>query len=94
MATYRVNSASVIRTSGIVGASIVSNEPSLGPGRIGLIVEDDPRLKIDVRAMRTVYTVDNKISDRIIIIIEPPGFPISDLIGKRLVPASHDKSCD
>ncbi len=90
MATYHVYHASLIRKSGLLGATIVSEEPSDRPGGWGLVVDGEPSLKLDVRTMRHVWTEDNKISDRRIIVIEPPAFPISELVGKRLVPFIPD----
>lgn len=85
MATYRVLHASVYRTTGILRVDYESCEPS-DLGKPLLIVEGEPTRRLQVRGGRILFDENNQIRSQRILLIEPPHFPIIELIGKRLVP--------
>lgn len=82
---YRVLKASLHRGHGILRVAIEAWGHS-GP----LQVEDDPSRKVSVYGGRVIWGENNEMLEDRIFFIEPPDFPIAELVGKRLVPAEND----
>jgi hypothetical protein len=84
MIIYRVLTASVYRQSGILSVQIEELMDGVGPD---LEVEGQPGKRLRYRAGRIVYDNGN-VTNRRIIIIESPEFPIEELKGQRLLSKS------
>lgn len=82
---YLVNSASEVRGHGLLGVTRMCDGPS-DVGTLLLCVEDDPSVCVEITGGRIVFDELNNVTDRSILIIKVPLFPISDLVGLRLVP--------
>jgi|GEM_PF-7019191 len=81
MIIYRVLRASLYRQSGILSVQIEGSEDGSGPD---LEVVGQPEKKLRYRAGRIVYD-NGRVTNRRILIIEPPEFPIEELNGQRLL---------
>jgi hypothetical protein len=81
MVIYRVLGASVHRQTGILSVQIEESKDGAGPD---LEVEGQPEKKLQYRAGRIVYDNDN-VTNKRILIIELPEFPIEELKGQRLL---------
>jgi hypothetical protein len=81
MIIYRVLRASLYRRSGILSVQIEGSKDGVGPD---LEVEGQPEKKLRYRAGRIVYGSGN-VTNKRILIIEPPDFPIEELKDQRLL---------
>lgn len=82
MGIYLVLYASLYRGHGILRVAI-EERGSAGP----LQVEGDPSRTVKVYGGRVIFGPNNEVLDDRIFFIDAPDFPISELVGKRLVPA-------
>jgi hypothetical protein len=85
MATYRVLYAAIYRKYGLLRVARESYEPD-DRGKPLLVVEGEPHRFLKFITGRTVYAEDGSITGNYIFVVEPPDFPITELVGKRLLP--------
>jgi len=85
MPTYRVFSATIYNNQGMLNAKCVSPEPSSAGSNI-LVVKEDPSRRVVVTGGRIVEDKTDPSGVRSILLIEPPAYPITELMGKILVP--------
>lgn len=81
MTVYRVLGASIQRRSGILSVEIEVSDNQDGPG---FEIEGQPERKIRFRSGRVVFE-DDALSNKRILIIEPPDFPIEELVSCRIL---------
>jgi hypothetical protein len=81
MSTYIVRSASIRRNSGILGVELEVLDPKLG---CILEVVGQPGKRVTFRVGRPVFDDADGVLSKSIMIIEPPDFPIQELVGQRL----------
>ncbi len=81
MTVYCVLGASIYRRSCILSVEIEESDDRAGPD---FQIEDQPERKLQFRAGRVVYEGDVPTNKRILI-IEPPGFPVEELVGRRIL---------
>lgn len=91
MSTYLVQSASIYRNSGILRVETEEFDPQ--PGRI-LEVVGAPDKYVTFRTARPVFDDAGNVAARRIIVIEPPSFPIEELVGQRLSSKSERSISD
>ena len=72
--SYRVQHASVIRNSGLLRVSPVSQD--LAEGEL-LSVDGDPTRTVVFRTGRRTYDADNNLQPELIFVIEVPNFSLN-----------------
>lgn len=81
MTVYRVLRASIYRRSGILSVEVEESDDRDGPD---FEIEGEPGKKLRFRTGRVVVEGDT-LSKKRILVIEPPEFPVEELIGRRIL---------
>jgi hypothetical protein len=81
MTVYRVLRASIYRRSGILIVKIEESNDRDGPD---FEIDGQPEKKLRFRLGRVVFDGDT-LSNKRILVIEPPEFPVEELVGRRIL---------
>lgn len=81
MTVYRVLRASIYHRTVILSVETEESDDRDGPD---FEIEGQPGKKLQLRSGRVVFEGDSLSSKRILV-IELPGFPVEDLVGRRIL---------
>lgn len=82
MTKYRVHSASIYRGHCLLGVEILDHD---GKDGLFLAKEDDRQKLLKITVSRIVFSETNEVTNRRILVAEPPTFDVVELVGKVLV---------